>query len=639
MIPSAGDAGLVDGQVGSRGQTSSASKAGELSNQRALAFVALITCASALIHVVVALVHPAPWITPDELIYSELAKSIAGGSLPSVRDEPTLGYGLLYPLIISPAWAIFGDPANAYIAAKVINALVMSLAAFPAFLLARRFVSAGNALLVATFAVFIPSMLLSGTLLVEPVLYPVFLLALFAFVASLQNPTRRNQLLAIAAIGLACSAKPLSLILAPAYVLAVLHLGFLDRRRGGTVRARLRTQSTALTALACIGGLAIAVPMLLGDADAVLGVYGVVLRHIDFSGTLVWFIRHLAGLALYVAIVPFAASLAIVAATVTRRCDPRLEEFAAVATWTIGGTLVALGAYSSKPLAGAAGYMPSEARLHERNMFVLVPLLLLGLALFTERRALVSRRLVRGALLVSVALPVLLPLEKLLNNANFQAFAVIPWSAGDLARFWPFTFLPLALLACLALSSPPASVALRSWALVGLVFAVTTMSAHASMTFASQSASTVGIGEDTRWIDHALAADSADSNVVVLWISPRGETDVGRAERTIWMSEFFNRSVGNVIEVGAPTPYELPHEDGHLHGGLVRLDSGGWLQTRYVLAPCWVAIDGEVVARDPHVGWNLYHVRRGPTRVTSPWRPPTVCVAQVGSAGDGRTTS
>ena len=48
---------------------------------------------------------PVPWVLPDELIYSEMAKSIAEGSLPAVRDEPTRAYGILYPLLVAPAWA------------------------------------------------------------------------------------------------------------------------------------------------------------------------------------------------------------------------------------------------------------------------------------------------------------------------------------------------------------------------------------------------------------------------------------------------------------------------------------------------------------------------------------------------------
>ena len=49
----------------------------------------------------------APWIMVDELIYSELAKSFASGGHFLVRDHSTAAYGVVYPVLISPAWAIF----------------------------------------------------------------------------------------------------------------------------------------------------------------------------------------------------------------------------------------------------------------------------------------------------------------------------------------------------------------------------------------------------------------------------------------------------------------------------------------------------------------------------------------------------
>src|SRR5207249_7503208 len=80
----------------------------------------------------------APWIMVDELIYSELAKSFAAGGHFLVRDHATAAYGVVYPALISPAWAIFDSVPHAYAAAKAIDSVLMSLAAVPAYLLARR---------------------------------------------------------------------------------------------------------------------------------------------------------------------------------------------------------------------------------------------------------------------------------------------------------------------------------------------------------------------------------------------------------------------------------------------------------------------------------------------------------------------
>ena len=118
-----------------------------------LALVAVAAVFAAVVQIVMALDLPGPWIVPDELIYSELAKSLGSGALPAVRGEVTWGYGILYPLLISPAWAMFDDPSRAYVAAKVVNSVLLGVTAFPAYFLARKFVEARAAVAVAAFSV------------------------------------------------------------------------------------------------------------------------------------------------------------------------------------------------------------------------------------------------------------------------------------------------------------------------------------------------------------------------------------------------------------------------------------------------------------------------------------------------------
>ena len=84
----------------------------------------------------------APFIMVDELIYSELARSLAAGDGLEVRGEPYL-VSLIYPLLLAPVYALFDSLPDAYAAVKVVNAVVMSLAAVPAYLLARRVLPAG----------------------------------------------------------------------------------------------------------------------------------------------------------------------------------------------------------------------------------------------------------------------------------------------------------------------------------------------------------------------------------------------------------------------------------------------------------------------------------------------------------------
>ena len=74
---------------------------------------------------------------PDELVYSDLARSIADGGRPAVRDVPVFGWGEVYPALIAPVWALVEDRYVAYHATLAVNAIVMSLAAIPAYFLAR----------------------------------------------------------------------------------------------------------------------------------------------------------------------------------------------------------------------------------------------------------------------------------------------------------------------------------------------------------------------------------------------------------------------------------------------------------------------------------------------------------------------
>jgi hypothetical protein len=589
----------------------------------ALVLVALAAVFAAVLQVVMSLGLPGPWVAPDELIYSELAKSLASGALPSVRGEVTWGYGILYPLLISPAWAVFDDPSRAYVAAKVINSALLGVTAFPAYFLARKFVETRAAVAVAAFTVFVPSMLYGGTLLTEVALYPVFVLALLGIASAIRRPTRRNQLLAVAAVLLACNAKPLSIVLAGVYLLAVLHLAVLDRRAGRAFGPRIRAHATALGTFAGLGALAVVGPTALaGNPDAALGAYGVVLGNVDVSSALVWFVRHLADLDLYVGMVPFAATLILLVRSVAGRSDSVIDEFVALAGWTIVCMVGTVAAYASKPLAGGEGYIATEARLHERNMFAVVPLLLIGLALWLERGRPGGRRLKVACVGAAVVLAALLPLARLNENVNFQAPSLVLWMADGITGLWPLTLIPLAAVAFIVVLGRGHRSRVGCWAVVGVVFASTTLAAHASMSVSSDKASTVGIGRDSRWIDRAVPQHS---DVVVLWVAPQGREEFALATRDVWMSEFFNRSVGKVVEVGTPMPYDLPHENGMIREGTLRDASGDPVRATYILAPCRVEVAGQVVGRDPQVDALIYRVGREPVHVTPATRPHVPC--------------
>ena len=181
-----------------------------------------IILASAGIRLALAKPHPAPWVFPDELIYANLAESFAETGSFALRESPGLqGFGPGYPLLIAPAYFVFDSLAHAYAAAKAINAFVMSLAAIPVYLIARRLVPVWLALVAATLALAIPSFLYTGTILTENAFYPAFAAAAFGMFAALERPTPWRQLGALALIGVAFLIRAQAVSLGAAFLTAI----------------------------------------------------------------------------------------------------------------------------------------------------------------------------------------------------------------------------------------------------------------------------------------------------------------------------------------------------------------------------------------------------------------------------------
>src|SRR5439155_25628212 len=81
----------------------------------AWAWISLLVGLSVVIRSVLALRDPSPWIFQDELLFSELAKSFGATGHFALRETPgAAGFGVVYPVLISPAWALFQKVPTAY---------------------------------------------------------------------------------------------------------------------------------------------------------------------------------------------------------------------------------------------------------------------------------------------------------------------------------------------------------------------------------------------------------------------------------------------------------------------------------------------------------------------------------------------
>ncbi len=392
-----------------RAATTAAARPIRISVPVALGMTVIVVSA---LHAILALQIPSPWAFPDELRYAELAKSLGDGNMPSIRDEVTFEFGLGYPLLLAPIWALFEDVATAYWAAKVLNSVVLALTAVPAYFLARRFLGERSALIAAALCVSVPSLLYAGTLMTEVALYPAFVLGLLAIAVALERPTPATQAAALGAIALASAVKLLALTLLIGYVAAVLLYHWLDTREVGSWRLRLRAYRPTWVAVAALSLVGAGLGAALGRGPtSALGAYDWVLGSADLLAVPLWMFLHLAAFDLYLAVIPFAATGLVIAHGLRRVADRQVRLLASLTLTVSLPLFAAVATYSSNTAPSQFSY-GTGAGAHERATFVLAPLFLIALMVWLRDRH-GSLRAVAAAALVAALIPVGHPIGSL----------------------------------------------------------------------------------------------------------------------------------------------------------------------------------------------------------------------------------
>jgi len=324
-----------------------------------------IVALSSLVQVLLAWRRPTPGYFPDEYMYGELGRSLLEGGSPLVRGESAHFLPLLYPLLTAPAW-LWDDVEQAYRTIQAVNAVSISLAAIPAFLLARRLrVGDGLALATAALAVLLPELLYSSSLLAETLAYPLALAAAAAAVAALERPTLRLQLAVLGFSGLATLTRLQLAVLPLCYLAAVVVVGLRDRRLRATVREHALAASAI--ALAVVAGLAAALA-------GTVGIYG------DVTAYSVEPLVAVKGFGANALVLAYAAGWVIVpgaviglALALTR---PRSRAELAFGAFTVTELVLLLVQAS---VVGDAG------RVQERYAMYALPLVVVAFALYASR--------------------------------------------------------------------------------------------------------------------------------------------------------------------------------------------------------------------------------------------------------------
>lgn len=115
-----------------------------------------------------------PFIMPDEALYANIARSIAQDTGITLRNQPITYTNILYSVLIAPSYTLFRAGTQFRII-QLFNCLVMNLAIFPAFGIAKKFTDNKKAFLIALVSIIVPDMMMTTHIMTEAIVYPLFL--------------------------------------------------------------------------------------------------------------------------------------------------------------------------------------------------------------------------------------------------------------------------------------------------------------------------------------------------------------------------------------------------------------------------------------------------------------------------------
>ena len=569
----------------------------------------------------------------DELGYERMAQSFAHTGHFSLFGKTGLAYSPLYPIVLSPIYALTSSLHTAYEWAKVENAVLISLSVFPAYAVARFVLRRDRALAAAGLSLLAPLMLYSGFEMSESLAYPLCLVAIWAMLRAVRRPSPRNDAILLGAIALAAAARLELVVLVPASLTAVLFVEVSRQERaGGRARAALRAvwAHRLLFGAAAVSLVAVLLRRASNGGDLPLaGRYANLgTTHVDPLRVLELFFQHLAELDFAVGVVPFAAALlagyALVRFDLPR--GPLIFASVALATtfWILLEVAFAAAEFDAtslrpRPGAGAAD-LP---RIHERYLIYLIPLFVV--ALFAALPLLRDRVPLRYHLAIAVAvaaLPAAIPFGTVINNTNgvdsfaLQIFAkqlpgkVVPASHATLLILVLSGFAAFVYLCAAAQPLPQLAVAMTAVAFLGL------SAVELGRQTQRISAAALGLPAHANWVDRAVGGQSSVALVA------------GAGVRALPLQEtaFANRSITRVyrtckVVLGADFGEQQLTLD---PSGVLRLPSGP-IRTRYAVVPAAFQTPGRVLGRDPAGGLVLIAPAEETLRVPAGRRSSVDC--------------
>jgi hypothetical protein len=174
-----------------------------------------------------------PYWGGDEYAYKSIAAGIWHFGHHGVLTDDMVSFSvdypnLLYSYLISPSF-LLGE--NFYIGIRIINSMLINLAIFPSYLIARKYLDQSPALVAAVLSIAIPFVNIGAFVVTEVLFFPLFLVSIWIAVESVERGRYFGW-----AVGFGLVAAVLmnvrlnAMVLLPAYFLSILWISLVQKK-------------------------------------------------------------------------------------------------------------------------------------------------------------------------------------------------------------------------------------------------------------------------------------------------------------------------------------------------------------------------------------------------------------------------
>ena len=208
-------------------------KTDRLEKRKTVLWLLVIYACSVLVRYLLALATKNfPTVTIDEFLYYSLGRSIATeGSLLYFGQPATYNY-IVYPLILSPVYLLFGSGTNYFRMIELWNIILMSLSVFPIYALCNAlFRKQKTALWLTALFMLTPGFILGEFVYSEAIIYPMFYTLMYCAYQYLNENKRKYTILIGVLGGLLYYTKPGTI--APALIAFAFLAGMAAKRKSG----------------------------------------------------------------------------------------------------------------------------------------------------------------------------------------------------------------------------------------------------------------------------------------------------------------------------------------------------------------------------------------------------------------------